>query len=774
MAYSLKAITKDCKGMILDGIAASSHIDSSGEILDIEGCDISSVEEGLATCNWEHKSDSPTDTVGRIIYGKKIFSADDCEDERQLFYWKKSGVALIYIVVELMDQDGHKGAADLAGIIRHYSDRKLPILARYSIEGSTLNREGNKLKSSIFKKCAITLTPCNKDATSGLIYDPQAKEVADDSLKSLVGKIDKVEGVSEFAKLGGSVEVEFNPFVDPANPEGSLNKADLKELTQKLQENKARLNARINDLVQTTNGSVWKHKNGHVVVALDPHNRDQWRATYLDKDSQPTGHDVSKTHAGALQFAAEMRADLFGEPAKSLKKNEDIDLIKAMTAGGGMGAPSTLTGGAALSRESVEENSKKKIKKLFKDIFEKWDGDGDFKAFAKAKLPDVSDKFLSTFSDHLDEYKVKLKKQQTLDTFQELSKQFEFFTDLLKQEIPTPFETTFQGKKIRPGYGEVNGGRVAILGSDDTHHFHVPLDKKHSWSDTDIQKTPKDNMFVSQRLVQLEEPHRIGAEHAKIVHPSMAKDIEGLDLNPKNGLNGQFGEEGSNKKAFWTKHKGKTYFVKPDHWPDGDMGEAHREGAFHILGKDFFGIDKHLLPTAHVTNPVTGEHTAIVEHDPEGRHANPDEQQDINALHNLGRDGVLEKLGLVDMITGNADRHGGNYLLNDSGGIKLIDHGLAFDSSHGEPAMYPDYLSQYESIRENQGLKPDEPLNPQTIQWINSLDPEQMAKKMLDLGIPHKYVAESADRLQALKQYANSPNPTRKNAYTSPFHFKLD
>jgi hypothetical protein len=210
---TIKQILQNAKGMILDGIAASEHIDSSGEILDVEGCDISAIEDGVATINYEHKGDSPKDTIGRIIYGKKIFSEKDCEDDRQLTYWKKSGVPYIYIISELMDQDGHEGAKSAAAIIRHYASRKLPVLARWSIEGSTLKKEKNRLKQSIFKRLALTLAPCNKDATSGLLFDPISNTPKDGSLQSIMDKMDKFEHPS-YIKLGGSMEIECIPLLE--------------------------------------------------------------------------------------------------------------------------------------------------------------------------------------------------------------------------------------------------------------------------------------------------------------------------------------------------------------------------------------------------------------------------------------------------------------------------------------------------------------------------------------------------------------------------------
>lgn len=232
----IKKIAKEAKGMLLDGIGASQHIDSSGEILDVKGCDIKDVDDGVAVINYEHKDESPTDVIGRLVYAKKIFGAEDCDDERQSMYWKKSGVPFIYIIGELMDQDGHQGAQDAAAIVRHYHSRGLPIVARWSIEGSTLDKDKStgRLKRSIFKRIALTLKPCNKDATSGVLFDPQegkSKKV-ESSLKTVMDKVDKFEHPA-YMKLGGAIEIECMPWID------DMAKAELskeEQLKEKLKE----------------------------------------------------------------------------------------------------------------------------------------------------------------------------------------------------------------------------------------------------------------------------------------------------------------------------------------------------------------------------------------------------------------------------------------------------------------------------------------------------------------------------------------------------------
>src|SRR6266851_5291756 len=81
------------KGMVIDGVIASEAIDSSGEILKVEGCDISSLTTD-GVLNTEHRSDdaagySFNDVIGRCTFAKKIFKASDCETDREKMYWEQ-------------------------------------------------------------------------------------------------------------------------------------------------------------------------------------------------------------------------------------------------------------------------------------------------------------------------------------------------------------------------------------------------------------------------------------------------------------------------------------------------------------------------------------------------------------------------------------------------------------------------------------------------------------------------------------------------------------
>ena len=155
----------------LDMPIATSAIDSSGEILEIENVDISDFLEGRAWANWEHNNEHAEDIVGKFIYAKKILKASDCENKRQKMYWDKIKNPFIYGIVELMDDEHHPGAVAVAAMVRYFAKRKEPILVGASIEGQTLEREGSVLKRAVARKCAITLKPCNKQCWVDLIED---------------------------------------------------------------------------------------------------------------------------------------------------------------------------------------------------------------------------------------------------------------------------------------------------------------------------------------------------------------------------------------------------------------------------------------------------------------------------------------------------------------------------------------------------------------------------------------------------------------------------
>jgi hypothetical protein len=158
-------------GLKIDGIAASQAIDTSAESIDIEGLDISSLEAGDGTFNYEHRhpkddGGSALDVLGAITYAKKIMSEDDCANDRERMYWNQVELPFVYIQGELFndEEDDHVAAQAMAAAIQFYHRRKLPCTVRLSIDGHTLERDPknpNVLKRSIARDVAITFKPAN-------------------------------------------------------------------------------------------------------------------------------------------------------------------------------------------------------------------------------------------------------------------------------------------------------------------------------------------------------------------------------------------------------------------------------------------------------------------------------------------------------------------------------------------------------------------------------------------------------------------------------------
>lgn len=172
-------------GLLLDGVAAAETPDKAGEVLVVSGCDISSLESGDGRLNWEHcgkknkdgevdKNYTPTHVVGRIVYAKKIFEASSCSNEREKKYWNDLKVPFVYIIGRLYDGAGHFGAQELAAQIRDQNANKEWLQARLSIEGQTMESEGNILKKTLARCVAITMAPANAAANTGLLEDPMA------------------------------------------------------------------------------------------------------------------------------------------------------------------------------------------------------------------------------------------------------------------------------------------------------------------------------------------------------------------------------------------------------------------------------------------------------------------------------------------------------------------------------------------------------------------------------------------------------------------------
>src|SRR5690349_15160556 len=124
----------------IDGIASSQAIDTAGEIVDLKGLDCSSLIGGAF--NWEHKSDLPAQIVGKVLDYKKIFSAKDCDTERQKHFWNKCQIPFLYVIGRLFD-DKKDSSKEVASLFKDDAENPTePKMVGFSIEGSKINKEG--------------------------------------------------------------------------------------------------------------------------------------------------------------------------------------------------------------------------------------------------------------------------------------------------------------------------------------------------------------------------------------------------------------------------------------------------------------------------------------------------------------------------------------------------------------------------------------------------------------------------------------------------------
>lgn len=463
-------------GMIIDGVLGSSCVDSSGEVLDVDGADILDLEEGRGVLNYEHKGAEEKDSngqeiVGKITYAHKIMKESDCENARQRKYWKQVKHPYIYGVCRLYDGAGHEGAKALAAQIRDHVANEEPILVRFSVEGSTLEKDGNVLKRSVIRRVALTLKPCNRTADSGLLEDPNAPEgfakkpaqSAKDILAELGEDAKKFEHPG-YMKLGGAHEVEYEPFEADDD-----HRALVKSLVKLRVLRKALAKSGPEDEDEDEDGYDSDHVYHHMLETHDDTDPDwvenvssqverypDWALRdYPIDDLQEWAHDKEKVarysklpgHTAppivALPDISSRRGRLVvldgnhrvaaararGEATVRAYTPSQEWLKKTLTAGMPSGAPSSLTGGAALQREDLSgagKVTKKKAMAVLKSYLGHVSDGNEFKRdkvkdLLKCSLPEASDEYIDHFADIAEDYHLKLQKADGDDPYPKLN-----------------------------------------------------------------------------------------------------------------------------------------------------------------------------------------------------------------------------------------------------------------------------------------------------------------------------------------------------------------
>ena len=766
---------KSISGMIIDGVAASEAIDSSGEILDVKGCDTSDLENGVGVLNYEHRGDdangaSPNDVVGKIVFCKKIFKKDECDDKRQEFYWDKVKLPFIYIKARLYDGAGHPGAIAAAAMIRDHHANNEPILARYSIEGSTLKKEGNRLVRSMARKVALTLKPCNKSAISGLLSDPNGPNPVSEkqATKSLLQDLaDTVK--SEFA----SYEMEVDPLVkdEPiykaseaggydAAPstltQGSaLQREDLGP-TESLEAHRERIRNQLKAALRDYD--PFEHKDTkkflkHYLPEADDSYQEYFENLVSDVKErglkQILVNATTKMEYFQLEFRRLLKA--FGDNGPHPLDQNFIDAVNNAQANMDPAAQAELGGDPHSGIGDTPAHHKDPEVEAPKEE-KKWPQDG------------------TTTNKEVAESAAKARANEPVEPEAEApvadpAPPGAGFTGALPDG-----RAMLNGLNVRPGEGVHLGMKVAILGRDHRHRaLVVPMEKLANFTKDDIKKVDRYDIVYEKDPVFLDPPIVNAELHA---HPPYTFQDEQKKL--MDGINMEDTGRGDpgNRQEFrrgivdgkWKKVLGgnEMAYVKPHAGGPSEMdSNAEAEGLYHNLMHQFFGTGQYIPTVAVFRNPQNGELVHVIRRVPGASHHSGNAAQ-TKTLEDLHDKGELDKLLLTNSLLQNSDRHHNNFMFGDGDSkLFMIDHGFTFHGHNGavDGGRFPAY---YEAILQNIKRKHNVDdwheikMHPEVVKWLKGLDPEQLRKIMTDHGAPPHVIDHTVQRLVNMKTYVES------------------
>jgi hypothetical protein len=341
----------------IDGAAATSALDTAGEILDINGLDISSLPG--APFNWEHKSDTPQQIVGKILKAKKIFSEKDCENDRELYFWNKIQLPLVYVFGELFDNDIGNHVASIFKYDQENRGKTPTDTLGFSIEGAKLSKNGMVIEKSIARKTTVTANPANKTCIAESVPSepPKPKNDIDSIFKSENFKTQpnteieliKVDNKAHLWELMNKKETPD----DHAKALG-LEKADIIQFPMRPRPDLGEFGAHIGNT--KSDKPIHADKKVHQYEGFTPQDHKDAAALHSLAGSKAKDPKIKDMHSE--------KAKLHNSKANTMEnlkpqKTAPAPIKKAMEAGSGMAAPGSLTQGAALAKESIDKKIKK-------------------------------------------------------------------------------------------------------------------------------------------------------------------------------------------------------------------------------------------------------------------------------------------------------------------------------------------------------------------------------------------------------------------------------
>jgi hypothetical protein len=335
------------KPLEIDMIAGSQLRDTQGEMLSVEGADISELELGNGRINDNHAKGF-FNSLGRITEVKKIMKAEDCITDRHSYYWEKIKAPYIYAKAILYDDDDHPNAKAAAAILRNIHKADCPLKLKASVEGGVVARgigDTNLLARTKIHSVALTFTPAN----NATLVEPLSLEksntwVQDENLIKSVMHLARTD-IPSFRHITrrASAEKIVNNFDKIRNiakeaglktqlPEYDADQLVRDAVMEKVSNNVNKINNLVKVLVKTvdsTGGPLYHIKKDGYQITSEPLSLRQ----------------INNTHGGVKKLEASGHVLV---PHAEIKK--------ALTAGyGGAGTAGSQTGGSVLQAESLDD-----------------------------------------------------------------------------------------------------------------------------------------------------------------------------------------------------------------------------------------------------------------------------------------------------------------------------------------------------------------------------------------------------------------------------------
>lgn len=246
------------------------------------------------------------------------------------------------------------------------------------------------------------------------------------------------------------------------------------------------------------------------------------------------------------------------------------------------------------------------------------------------------------------------------------------------------------------------------------------------------------------------------ADHSQMVgkHPDHAAEgaqyFEKNINKPAEEVNPHLGQfAGMEPKAVY-KHADRNYMVKPAAGLNGMGGwnEATAQSLYHAAGIP------HLCQHSHITKHDNQE-ALVVHMDPSAKMIRDSAEDDPARLKKLAtdpkNDESLRRIGIMDFVVDNIDRHSGNLMIRPDGSPLAIDNGLAFQNELFHVRYGYEHAADQRDgygrlVDSNEALARSGPSTPETLAWWNKAKPAIIQR--MDQQLEHIIDPEAREKMR--------------------------